>query len=233
MYERSRAPGHDWLHFAARCGEEGRAWAEGYRRHRAVVRCSDEALALLRRRRTEEGHAALVRMREALAALDGDAEGVAESVRCVLERWYQGTLGYYHYCRDEHDAAQHAMERAHAAVARAISRRRFLLPLANHCHEFCLHQARIARNRRWWEPMFARVEEARQMIEDRWPLCETDDGERIFMSTLRDFFLSLGELSDEERQALDLFFDERARRQLFDRFVRRLYALPGFAIPCP
>lgn len=233
MYERSRTGGYDWLYFAARCGEEGLAWAEVYRRQRPLVRLSDEALDLFRGRRIDEGRASLERMAEGLAALDAVPDGAPLSVRCVLERWYQGTLGYYHYCCGEHDLAQQAMDAAHAAVSQAIARRRFLLPLANHCHEFCLHQARIARNRRGWQEMFARVEEAREMIEDRRPLCELEGGEEIFMSTLRRFFASLGELTQPERQALDLFFDETLRRRLFDRFVRRLYVIPGFAIAYP
>ena len=233
MYERSRTSGYDWLHFAARSGEEGRAWAELYRQHRPLVRRSDEALDLLRRRRIDQGRASLDRMAEGMAALAASPQAVPDSVRCVLDRWYQGTLGYYHYCRDEHDAAQRAMDLAHAAVSRAISRRRFLLPLANHCHEFRLHQARIERNRRGWKEMLARIEEARGMIEDREPLCELPGGEKVFMSTLRRFFEGLGELTAAERQALDLFFDDDLRRRLFDRFVRRLRVLPGFAITFP
>ena len=125
------------------------------------------------------------------------------------------------------------MRRAHEAVVGAVSSAGFLLLLAVHCQEFCLHQARIARNQGRWSDMHEHVHLARAMMLDRTPLCELRDGRPVFFSTLSDFLRSLEPLSPEEWEAVVELVEEDRRVPLFDNFVRRLHRLPGFAINYP
>lgn len=223
------ADSHAWLHFAGRSGEAGRAWVAEYQRHAPFVDLSLDALALLRRRRLEEGHVSLEALAQALAGL----EGVPATVRWVLNRWYHGVAAYYYYCIDDFDRARQAMNLAYEAVVDAISGADFLLLLAVHCHEFRLHLARIARNQRFWSDMHHHVELARAMMLDRIPLCRLRNGRSVFFSTLGEFFHSLEPLSPDERESIGGLVEEERRLPLFDKFVRRLHSLPGFAISYP
>jgi hypothetical protein len=224
-----RAEPYDWLHFARRSGEKGQAWVEEYRRYAPTVALSDRALEQLRWRRFEEGQAILHEFAHALETLNG----TPDSMRRVLDRWYHGVSAYYFYCIEDFDHARQSMLLAHEAVVEAISEADFLLLLAVHCQEFCLHQARIARNRRQWLEMHDHVKRARAMMLDQVPLCERRDGRPVFFSTLGQFFRSIESLSSDERQSIRGLVEEDERILLFDRFVRRLYSLPGFAIDYP
>lgn len=219
----------DWFHFVRRSGEEGRLWVEEYRHRRPLEELSTRSLILLRGRRFDEGYELLARLGEALRS----TEEIEPSVRSVLERWYYGVLGYYFYCLDSFDHAERAMVRAHDAVTAAIGERRFLLPLANHCHEFRLHRARIARNRRRWEEMRTHVEEVRGMMEGRIPLCVLCDGAEVRISTLREFYAAIPHPTEAEQGALAGVLDDSARLRNFDRFVHAMYLVPGLVIPYP
>lgn len=219
---------YDWLHFAAISGEEGRAWAELYRGYEPLEAASIEALALLRGGRLDEGRAALGRLRGEMDA----ADDAPVSIRSVLDRWYFGVLGFLHYRLDEFAAAEAAMIAAHEAVSAAVGHCRFLLLLANHCHEFSLHRARIARNRRRWWEMAEHLERARGMMAERLPLCHLADGSAVFFSTLGAFYGRLP-LTDGERAWLADLLDVEQRLRRFDRFAHRLQVQPGFAIPYP
>lgn len=230
----SDAGSGDWLHLAARAGEQGRAWADVYRRYSGLAQASNEALDALRKRRLAAGVDRLERLRDELDSL----RSAPRSVRHVLDRFYYGVLGYLFYCRGDLDRADRAMRQASRAVIAAICRQPCLMPLANHCHEFCLHRARIARNGRRWEQMEELVSEARAMMENRRPLCVLADGREIFYATLAEFVASLDSLADDsnaegEGESVDALVDDALRLRLFERFVRRLYALPGFAIIYP
>lgn len=218
---------YDWMHFAARSGEQGCAWSATYRRYEPLEAMSIEALAMLRRGELESGETCLERLREDLAAC-----GAPASVRAVLDRWYHGVAGFLHYRRGDFEAADESMFAAHEAVSAAVGHHRFLLLLANHCHEFCLHRARIARNQRRWRRMEEHVELARGMMADRLPLCRLADGTPVFFATLADYFGSLP-WSEAERAWLADFLDADARLRLFERFVGRMLVQPGFAIPYP
>jgi len=218
---------YDWLYFAARSGEEGRAWSDHYRRYDDIEVTSIKALAQLRAGELDTGAATLERMWEEVAAVDA-----TPSVRHVLERWYYGVLGFLHYRRDEFAAAETAMIAAHEAVSAAVERRRFLLLLANQCHEFTLHRARISRNQRRWREMESHLDLARGMMADRLPLCQLAEGTPVYFSTLADYYLALP-LSDDERAWLQGLLDRESRLRQFDRFVEAIYVQPGFAIPYP
>ena len=220
---------HSWLHFATRSGEEGRRWAEEYRRDRSVEELSEQSLLLLRRRRYEEGNELLARAAESLEAV----QGPERSVRSVMERWYYGVLGYSLYCLDEFDRAEQVMMQAHEAVTAAVGEHRVLLPLANHCHEFRLHRARIARNRCRWEEMRSHVEEVRGMLEGRLPFCVLQDGSPVWISTIRAFHTSLPGLTEEERGSLSGLLEDAVLLRHFEQFVHGMYRVPGVVIPYP
>jgi hypothetical protein len=219
----------DWLHFAARAGEEGRAWAEQYRRYVSIVELSNTALELLRDRQLELGRATL---QEYLIAVEG-LEGIAPSMRAVLNRWYQGVAAFYLYCIEDFNGADKAMLLAHEAVVEAISESGFLIVLSVHCQEFCLHHARISRNRQRWQEMHSYIERARAMVMDSAPLCDMKGGQSIYFSTLCRFFESLQPLDAREQAATRGLVDKEERTRSFDKFVRRLVRLPDFAISYP
>lgn len=206
----------DWLHFAARSGREGREWAEGYRHHAGKLELGHRALTNMRRGDLERGRTLL---QEFVGQVE-EVSGESASVRAVLDRYRHGIEGYYFYCRGEFDAAERAMRLAHDAVARALGRANWLLVLAVHCQEFCMHRARIARNRQRWPEMQGCISQARAMMSDRLPLCETEGGGKIWWSALRPFFNTLAPLTDEEARAADPLLNPPERERLFDQFVR-------------
>jgi hypothetical protein len=207
----------DWLHFAERSGEGGKAWATAYRSHSEKLVLHDRALHLLREGQIEEGRQFLGLFSVSLRSLDPQS-----SVYAVMERWYHGVAGYYHYCVGEFGQAKESMNRAQQAVVRAISHAEWLVMLAIHCQEFCLHQARIARNERDWPEMNACVERARAMILDQLPLCEREDGKRIWFSSLRDFFAAMEPLNRDELHVVRQLVEPGERMRLFDQFVRQM-----------
>lgn len=219
----------DWLHFVARSGDEGRAWVERYGPARELEELATAALVLLRRKRYDEGYALLERMGAQMRA----APLAEPSMHAVVERWYYGVLGYYFYCLDQFDPAEQAMVRAHEAVTAAVGGRRFLLPLANHCHEFRLHRARIARNRARWDEMRTHVDQVRAMMGGVLPFCVLDDGTPVGISAIRAFYDAIPSLTDAERGSLKGLLDDAARRRAFEQFVSAMYRLPGFVIPYP
>jgi len=217
----------DWLHFAGRANAAGRDWTRMYGRYAAGVEFSNQALELMRRGRLEEGVAKLKQFACSLDALGGD---VSSSVRAVMNRWYYGVAAYHSYCLGDLAEADRSMCLAHEAIVEALSEADFLMLLSVHCQEFCLHQARIARNARNWTKLNDYLERARAMTEDRLPLCETRSGQRIYFSTISEFLRSVGPLSAAEKETVRGIVEEDERKKLFENFVRRLMRIPDFAI---
>ena len=206
----------DWLHFAERSGPEGREWVEEYHRHLNKADLGDLALQRMREGRHEEGG-------ELLRQLIDQVEEVhtgSPSVRAVLDRYRHGIEGYYFYCRKEFEAAERSMDRAHDAVARALNKANWLMLLAVHCQEFRLHQARIARNQHRWAKMQAYIAQARAMMSDLLPLCETEEGKTIWWSNFQPFFAALEPFTPEEARIVNNLLDPEERERLFDQFVR-------------
>jgi tetratricopeptide (TPR) repeat protein len=216
----------DWLHFAQRTGEAGTLWAIAYLRHLSKVELSDKALALMRKGDLEQGKRELEHFATQLA--NDPAEEV--SVRSVLWRWYYGVEGYYLYCTGDFEQARLAMQRAHEAVRSAISSAEWLAMLAIHCQEFCLHQARIARNQRNWPEMHAQIARANSMMRDELPLCDAGAGREIYFRSFERFFSSMSPFSAEEADIVSRIVGREQRVRSFDQFVRRMLRLPEFAI---
>ncbi|HEX6904269.1 MAG TPA: hypothetical protein VF789_31455 [Thermoanaerobaculia bacterium] len=221
----------EFHHFAARSGEAGKTWVQEYLRpevQRPVQRI-DEALLLMRRRKLDAG---LERLQETTLELRRLSE-LPPAVLSVLDRWYFGVLSFYQYCVEDFEAATGSLSRAEESVVAALSGCRFLLPLANHCHEFRLHHARIARNQRHWDEMWRHIEVARAMMEDRSPLCLLADGSAVGYSDLIKFYRALEPLSPQELDYLKEELNPELRIQLFQRFTHSLCTIPGFVIPYP
>jgi hypothetical protein len=208
-----------WLHFAERSCPEGREWAEGYWRHFDKLELGTRALTQLRGGHMDQGD---VLLREFISQIEGVPAAEPASLRAVLDRFRHGIEGYYFYCKREYAPAQQSMRLAHDAVARALSTADWLLLLAVHCQEFCMHQARIARNEHRWPAMQARISQARAMMSDRLPLCETEDGKKIWWSSFQPFFDALAPLNDEEIRYARTLMDPQERERLFDQFVRSM-----------
>lgn len=206
----------DWLHFAERSGPAGRGWVEEYYHHLNKGDLGDLALQRMREGRLEEGG-------ELLRQLIDQVEQVRTgppSVRAVLDRYRHGIEGYYFYCRKEFEAAERSMNLAHDAVARALDTADWLLLMAVHCQEFRLHQARIARNQHRAAKMQTCIAQARAMMCDRLPLCETEAGKTIWWSNFQPFFLALEPLTPEEAGIANNLLHPEERERLFDQFVR-------------
>jgi hypothetical protein len=220
---------YDWLHFAERSGDAGKAWAAMYRQHSDTARLSEAALLLMRNGDLEAGNGKLQEFATGVSSMGP----IPESMRSVMDRWYYGLEGYYFYCVGDFDRAADSMDLAHRAVVRAISRADWLVMLSIHCQEFCLHQARVRRNQHHWPEMNACVDRARAMILDELPLCQTEQGRKITFSTLQEFFDGLAPLSDDETRALHPLLDTRERMRLFDKFVRRMFKFQNIGIEYP
>lgn len=229
MNETAQDRTYDWLHFVRRSGDEGRRWAEDYLESKPLEELGTRALHHLRARRFEEGLAALEELGAALA----NDSARDPSVHAVLERWYYGVQGYWFYAQEEFDRADCAMARAHDAVTAALGLRRILLPLANHCHEFRLHRARIARNRRRWDEMRVHVNDVREMVRGHLPYTVLADGTPVWISDICAFYASLPEPAEEEITSVSRLLDDASRLADFETFVRAMYRVPGFVIPYP
>jgi len=221
--------GHQWTHFVARSGPEGEAWvAEYFLAGQDLLSTTERALQLLRRQQIQEGKDLLDHVEGQLAAGSASA-----SVLLVMQRFHASALAYYHYCLEDFTSANEALEKAHQAIVSAIEIASFLLPLAVHCHEFRLQQARVARSRRRWNEMRERLEEVRAMLDDRAPLCVLSDGRPIYLSTVSDFHRTIPSLDSEEVDSLRFFLDAEHRCEQMNRFFQSLYVLPGVVIHHP
>lgn len=217
-----------WLRLVAASCEEGRRWREQYSHedYKTLERNAFHGLVLLRKGKIEAGCFVLASVESGLRSV----QSAPASILFILQRWYYGILAYAHYCCERFDEAMQALDQADGAVSGAIELAPFLLTFADHCFEFRLQRARIARNRRRWREMRNHIDEARKMIEGRLPFCVLRDGRAIYRQTVRDYCASLP-LLPEEKTGLGLAKDVEARLKDFDQIAAGLYARPGLVIP--
>lgn len=224
----SPSPRYRWVDLVALSGDVAGEWMEEYRRHAPVAAQAVGSLDPLRRGDLDTGRRMLERTWDDLCSADvSDA-----SVRCVLERWYYGVLGYYHYCRSAFDEADRAMLCAHEVMERAFGERDFLLALADDAFELRVHRARVARSRCRWDEMREHATAALGMREGRVPYYVLADGRRIWVSTILDFLRSLT-ITDEVRPAVAHLLDDAERERQTERAIREVYRLSGFVIQHP
>ena len=219
-----------WLHYVERSGPDGQRWASHYRHFSHLERSSAQALGRLHKGELRRAEKDLHRLRRRL----GKLALPRPSIGFVLHRWYHGVRAFADYRGGHFEEADRQLSEAEAAVTRALAADPFLMPIANHCHEFQLHRARIARNRQGWGDMWRHVERARRMVGDEEPLCRPADREPVFFASLGEFFLALpGGLDPLDRKQLAGLIDPAHRTELFDSFVRSILRLPGFLIAYP
>lgn len=211
------------------CGPEAERWMEEYRQEEicTAVRWSEAAVSALRRRRLSEGEDLLARVADRLRLLESR---IRPSLYYVLLRWYTSALAYLQYCRDEMEQAHASLFEARDAVSAAVERRSFLTILATHCYDFRLQHARIARNCRRWEEVREHIVTGRKMLESREPLCRLANGEGVYLRQVDLLGKAIEKRLGGSNQELRYFFDPQTRREIFERFVRDIHALPGFVI---
>ncbi len=220
-----------WLYFAAVSGEAGRAWVQEFRRPECfeIVSTATRALPLFHRRELERGRRLL---EEAEAGLLSLREG-HPSIRFAVEQIYYPLLAYYHYRVEEFALARENLGLASVAVASAIAREPFLIPLAFRCSELELHHARIARHQRRWEAMGRHIDTALKMVHGGAPFCALPDGTEIALPEIQAFFRGLPPLAPEMAEFSRTLTDDALRHRVFDQFILGIYAIPGFVIGYP
>lgn len=70
--------------------------------------------------------------------------------------------------------------------------------------------------------MHALIAEARDMMEDRVPLCSLQDGSAIRWSDLEQFLCGLASPSASARKIIDIVTNRSANRRAFDEYVRQM-----------
>lgn len=223
---KTAAASDSWLIYVVASGDTGRSWAEEYRgdESRHLERLGIQSLEALRLGQLEHGKEILDRLERGIQ----QGKFHYPSILHVHNRWFYGVRAYYEYCNSDLDAAEWSLQKAHSEICAAIEKDSFLVLLANHCQEFRLHQARIARGRPQWSEVRRYVHEAWKMMEGILPLCVLSSGQPIYMSNIKRFYDSLK--IDDGEQGLRTLFDKARRREIFERFVESLYVLPGFVI---
>lgn len=220
------------LHFIVRGSEAGRRWMESFEAGPGpgLIRDADAALDLLRRGHLEAGSAQLSEVARRLERCRSRQE---PSARAVLDRWFWGVSAFGRYRRRELEAASDELARARRAVVRALEEERALLPLAWHCQELWLHDARIARNRRSWIEMESHIERVRRMMRNEVPLCRLRDETDIWVRDVADFYHRIPDLTEDERREIGPLLDGHALLESFESFVQRIYAPSHLLIPQP
>lgn len=221
----SQEPG--WKELVGISGPDGEAWLEHYQQPHLLrlEKLGIEALLALRQGLFEQGRELLRELEEGLDGLDG----VPASVRQIHDRWYFGVLAYYEYQVGHPEQAEATLQAAYDAVRAAIEESPFLILLANHCQEFRLHQARIARSRRDWKEVRRYIAEAASMSDGKTPLCVLPSGKPIYLADMKAFCEALPR-PEGAPPFFSSLFDEQRHRQLFEGFVEGIYLLPGFVL---
>lgn len=222
--------GASWQDLVWLSGEDGREWLAAYREPglAALEQLGVDALETLRRGQLEEGRRQLAELAAGLEA----RQDLPASIRHVHDRWYYGVLAYYEYAAGRPHQAERSLEAAYQAVSAAIFEAPFLVLLANHCQEFRLHQARIARSRNHWPDVRRYIQEAERMIDGGAPLCVLADGREIHFADMQVFCEALPRPAGTPPYLGNLFDRER-HRQLFGSFVETIYVMPGYVLVYP
>lgn len=213
------------VHFIARSGDPGRTWAAEYHRNKQTFAIADHALKLLRKGLHEEGYRLLQTYGATLDAL----RDIPQSLRADMWRHYHAVAGYYFYSVENFAMAHESMRLAHQEVVKAITGSPFLIVLSTAFLEFRLHRARVSRNQRDWPEMLNHIETGRAMVLNRVPLCVLENGEPVFFASFAPFFRAQEPFTAGEAEAVRKLVDDEIRELLFDRFIRGILKMPGFA----
>lgn len=220
---------YSWLRMARLSGDEGDQWVTAFMDTplpRLIV-LLDKALDLLRRNEVERGRQILEHVDEQMAALEN---GAGNLPLIVPMRWTLGIEAYLHYLDQRYDKALETLDRAEAIVKQVLETYGFLTDMALAGKDFTVQRARVARNQRDWQAMESSLARARGMISGEIPLLELSDGREVFVDTVIDHYRRC-RLNEEERQALEYYFDTDRNLGLFDRQTWRISFPSGFIVP--
>jgi len=220
---------YNWLHFAGISGTPGKSWAAAFRGSPLVdiISQSEKALLALRQGRQEEGCEILVHIQQEIEELEQRQENLPLS---VPKRWLYGIRAFAFYADGDYERAKAELNLAEAFVKDALHAFSFLIPLARACQDFSVQRARVARSERDWPAMWHHLDRARDMVANLQPLCVLRDGSEIFYETVADFCRGCP-LSDEERAALEYYYDSEHRMRLFEADTCRIQIPSGFVVP--
>jgi hypothetical protein len=217
-----------WCHFVPASGPEGRAWYADYQGYggEALGLRIDVSVALMRRRQVDAGKTLLDECR---ARIEASAARMPRTVAGVVEEGYFGALAYLHYHRGQHEAARLALDRATVAIAEVVAAAPCLVTFATKCYDFCLHRTRIARSESRWQEMWRCVQEGRDMVGGRRPLCRGASG-ATYIDEAEAFFRAATPTDDLERHALDLLRDRQAMVAAYEKRALGASTPPGVVI---
>jgi hypothetical protein len=218
-----------WYHFIPASGPDGVAWYREYRDSgcEALAQNLDVSVALMRRRKMEEGKALLDRCGSTLQG--PDVKSASRAAAGVAEEAYFGALAYYHYHHAEHVEARDALDSAESRIAEVVAEAPFLVTFTVKCYDFCLHRARIARSERRWPDMWQHIDQGREMLAGQRPLCSTRRG-AVYIRDTEEFFRTATPTDDIERNALDLLRDRSAMIATFEKRSLGATMSPGIVI---
>lgn len=209
------------------CGHEAVRWSAHFESYGAPLAARISAALLeLQRHEIERGSQRLNLLRSEIDALAHEHPTTAHVVR----RWYFTAAAYHHYLLDDLEGAQAALDDAREEVRHALAAHWFMVPFAVHCTDFRIQSARIARRQNRWHEAKRRIEEIRRTYADKLPFCTLDDGEEIWMSTVRSFYRGI-ELDDDERQSAQFALDVNfPHGEWIDRLEESIFVLTDFVI---
>lgn len=213
--------GDEWLHFVEQTGSAGVNWAQEYRKYSPALEKARMSILLLRRGQLREGE-------ELMWATSSEIDAypvISSSIKNVLDRYRYGLEAYYFYHCKNYTKAREALSLAHIAVACAVSTSDCLTLLAVDCQEFCLHEARIARNQRRWAEMHYKITSARAMMEGSLPLCIAGDDRSIWWSDVEAFLAKYPAQINDHQHVASTISNKVEREKAFNGFVKQMITM--------
>jgi hypothetical protein len=217
--------------FLEACGNEGRRWRSELESHENNRLRADlsQALRLLRAHQLHEG-------RELLASVELDLRAKVSGLPSIghfLWRYVFSTKAYLQYLSDDFKAARASLEQADDEIRTILELNHYLLPLAIHCTDFIIQQARIARREGKWTEVKRYIDNLEQIATGESPYCVLRTGKPIRLADLEAFFDALP-LSKEQRDRAYLFLQgDLSATERIVRISERIFTLPDMVIPYP
>ncbi len=213
------------------CGPKAERWLHAFlgSEYERLANDTFEAIQRFRRHDHTAGRALLEGVEHTLQTHQGDAPAAAHIVR----RWHLSARAYYHYLCNDLEAAEQDLNDAERELGAAITLHAFLLPLIEHCVDFRIQRARIARRRHQWPDVRRHIGIVRSLFADERPFLQLPNGIELFLHDLRAFYQRLS-LSDSQRDDMRSILDDTyPHDRELDRLEESIFALPDFVIPYP
>jgi hypothetical protein len=219
-----------WYYFIPRVSPSGSHWFAALRSSGSFEIFVDleRVVALARSRRVGESRSLL---RQTMLLVKARRRSVPPTVWLVLARLYLAVHANLRYVQGEYGHAERLLRQASEAEYRAIAEAGFLTTLAASRCEFCLHYARIARNRCQWREMTDWLRIGRSMMRSERELLRLSDGRPIFMSDIDAVYRAIEPRNDTEKEALRRLTDAVGREGEYEGVARQVEALGTVVIP--